>query len=127
MQAAGWDPNRGQWPPGQPYRQLPGYGYLRPSRPAYREPHPIRLLPVLAGIGATLVWFLFFGLLGGNARSYAWATIVAGALAFLAAAALNRYGDRGVALGVAVTSAFAVSIAGLLVGLRHFGGDWILW
>ncbi|MGH3646012.1 MAG: hypothetical protein ACRDTM_02370 [Micromonosporaceae bacterium] len=132
MQTAGWDPVRGHWvtpPHGYGYRQLPGYGYpyRQPARPTYREPHPIRTLPVAAGIGTTTVWFLFFGLLGWNARSYAWSTIVAGVLAFLVAAALNRYGDRGVALGVAVTSAIGVSIAGLVVGIAHYGGDWILW
>jgi hypothetical protein len=104
---------------------------LRPqrysSRPTYREPHPIRPGPVWAGIGGASVWFLFFALLATNARSYTWSTIVAGVTAGLAAAVLNRYGDRGVALGIAVTSAFGVSIAGLLVGVRYLGGDWILW
>lgn len=130
MQAVGWDPIRGHWvsgPTGYPYRQLPGYPYGQPGRPTYREPHPIRLLAVSAGVVGAIVWFLFFGLLGWNARSYAWSTIVAGVLAFLTVAALNRYGDRGVALGVAVTSAFAVSVAALVVGTRHFNGDWILW
>lgn len=104
---------------------------LRPqrysSRPTYREPHPIRAGAVWAGIGGASVWFLFFALLATSARSYAWSTIVAGVTAGLAAAVLNRYGDRGVALGIAVTSAFGVSIAGLLVAVRYLSGDWILW
>jgi hypothetical protein len=104
---------------------------LRPhrysSRPRYREPHPIRSGGVWAGIGGASVWFLFFALLATSARSYAWSTIVAGVTAGLAVAVLNRYGDRGVALGVAVTSAVGVGFASLLVSLRYLGGDWILW
>ncbi|MGH3738594.1 MAG: hypothetical protein ACRDT6_23765 [Micromonosporaceae bacterium] len=124
MQTAGWDPIRGQWV--MVPRAFPGYG--APRRPTYREPHPVRIGPVWAGIGATLVWFLFFGLLGWNARSYVWSTLTAAVLAFLAAGLLHRYGDRGVAVGIAVTSAVPVSVAALVVGIRHFaGGDWILW
>lgn len=125
MQPAGWDPIRGRWvalPPGHPY------GYTQqPPRPTYREPHPIRAAGVWAGIGAAMAWHLIFSMLGSTARSYSWATIVAGVLALVAALLLNRFGDRGVALGVAVTSAFGVSIAGLVVGISYLGGDWILW
>lgn len=126
MQTAGWDPVRGQW------ILIPYGGYFRrPPRPTFREPHPVRAAAVWAGVGATIVWFLSwclcFSLAAWSARSYAWATIVAGATAWAAAALLSRYGDRGAAVGVAATSAVGVSIAGLIVGIRHLSGDWILW
>ncbi|MGH3731654.1 MAG: hypothetical protein ACRDTU_23345, partial [Micromonosporaceae bacterium] len=121
MRTAGWDPVRGQW------ILIPYGGYFRrPPRPTYREPHPVRGAAVWAGVGATFVWFLFwilaFASIAWNARSYAWSTIIAGLAAWGVAAALGRYGDRGVAVGVAATSAVAVGIAGLIVGVRHFGG-----
>ena len=117
MQTAGWDPVRGQWvlPPN------------RSGRPTYREPHPVRAGGVWAGIGVATAWFMFFAMVTGNARSYAWSTIVAGLLALGAASALVRYGDRGAAVGVAGTAAFGLSIAGIVVGVRYLGGDWILW
>jgi hypothetical protein len=120
MQTAGWDPVRGQW-------VLVPHGFQRSARPTYRESHPVGAGGVWAGIGFTTAWFMFFAMVTGNARSYAWSTIIAGVLAFGAAAALARYGDRGVAVGVAGTAAVAVSIAGVLVGVRYLGGDWILW
>lgn len=120
MQTAGWDPIRGQW-------IMVGQELRQPIRPTYREPFPIRSAAVWAGIGTTSVWFMFFALLAWSVRSYAWLTIVAGVTAGLAAAILNRYGDRGVAVGIAVTSAVGVGIAGALVGVRYLVGDWILW
>jgi hypothetical protein len=120
MQTAGWDPIRGQW-------IMVGQELRQPARPKYREPYPIRAAAVWAGIGVTSVWFLFFALLAWSVRTYAWSTFAAGAVAGLAAAVLNRYGDRGVALGIAVTSAVGVGIAGMLVGVRYLAGDWILW
>ncbi|MGH3712698.1 MAG: hypothetical protein ACRDT4_04450 [Micromonosporaceae bacterium] len=133
MQTAGWDPIRGQWvmtPHAPAYRQLPGYGHPfgQPARPTYRESHPVRAAQVWLGVGATIVWFfLFFATLGWSLRAYAWATIVAAVLAYAAASALTRYGDRGVAVGVAATSGFAVSIAALVIGIPFIGGNWILW
>lgn len=107
---------------------IPYGGYFRrPPRPTYREPHPVRAAGVWAGLGATAAWYMFFALIAWNARSYAWSTIIAGVLALAAATALHRYGDRGVAVGVAVTSAVGVGITGLVVGVRLLGGDWILW
>jgi hypothetical protein len=63
----------------------------------------------------------------GSARGYVWITLVAGVLAWAAAAILARFGDRGVAVGVAASSGVAVAIAGILVAYRLAGGDWLLW
>ena len=122
MRQSGWDPVRGRW-----VMAPHGFRLRPPDRPRYREPHPVRAAAVWAGIGATATWFLFFAMLAWSARSYVWSTLIAGALAWVAAATLIRYGDRGVAVGVAAVSAVAVSIACLVVGVRYLNGDWILW
>lgn len=109
-------------------------GALRPpvfvvsqARPTYREPLPVRSPMVTAGAAAGAAWMLLFGLLAGSARGYIWITLIAGALAWVAAFVLARFGDRGVAVGVAVASGVAVAIAGIVVGYRLAGGDWLLW
>jgi hypothetical protein len=98
-----------------------------PPRPIYREPLPVRLGPVAAGAASGALWMLLFGLLATTARSYAWLTFGAGAAAWLAAAVLSRFGDRGVAVGVAMSAAVGVAVAGLVVTLRWIGGNWLLW
>lgn len=124
MQATGWDPVRGRWvmaPTGYPYP------HRQPPRPTYREPHRIQAGGVWLGILVTLFWFLTFAMVAWSARSYAWATIIAAVLALAAAMALNRFGDRGAAVGVAVTSALGLGVAGLIVEIRYLGDDWLLW
>ncbi|MEU7868316.1 hypothetical protein [Dactylosporangium sp. NPDC049140] len=110
-------------------------GALRPPmfkvsqpRPTYREPLPVRGQSVAIGGAAGAAWMLLFGLLmNGSARSYVWTSLVAGFLAWGAAAILARFGDRGAAVGVAAASGVAVAIAGILVAYRLAGGDWLLW
>ncbi|MEV6925894.1 hypothetical protein AB0M46_15550 [Dactylosporangium sp. NPDC051485] len=97
-------------------------------RPTYREALPIRGQMVAAGGAAGAAWMLLFGLMmHGSARGYVWITLVAGILAWVAAAILARFGDRGVAVGVAASSGIALAIAGILVAYRLAGGDWLLW
>lgn len=99
-----------------------------PPRPTYREPHPVRPAALGAGLGAGAAWLLLFGLLGGDLHGYAWWTIFAGALAWLAAWMMARFGDRGVAAGVAMITAVAWGIAATAVGVRWaVTGDWPLW
>jgi hypothetical protein len=98
-----------------------------PPRPIFREPVPVRLGPVMAGAGSAALWLLLFGLLASTARSYAWLTFGAGAAAWLAALVLARVGDRGIAVGVAVTSAVGVAIAGIVVTAAWSAGHWLLW
>ncbi len=133
---AGWD---GGWDPAeQPWQRTDRdrarsaylYGPRRSAmrRPTYREPHPVRPSAVGVGMVAATGWYLLFTLVSWSRMSYAWATVIAGVLATLAAWVLIRYGDRGVGIGVAVVSAFGVGIAGLVVGLPYFlDGQWILW
>ena len=110
-------------------------GALRPPvfrvtkpRPTYREALPVRAPMVWAGAGAGALWMLLFGLMmTGSARGYVWITLVAGILAWAAAAILARFGDRGVAVGVAAASGAAVAIAGIVVAYRLAGGVWLLW
>lgn len=100
----------------------------RPSRPTYREPHPVTGAGVASGGAAAATWLLLFGLLGTGVGSYAWWTLVAGGLAWLTALALVRYGDRGVATGIAIVTAGGWSIAAAIVAVRWAAtGDWPLW
>jgi len=48
-------------------------------------------------------------------------------LGWLAAGVLVRFGDRGVAAGVALASGTGVAVAGILVAVRFAGGHWLLW
>jgi hypothetical protein len=73
------------------------------------------------------LWMIMFGALGTNTRGYAWASIIAGLLAWAVAALLVRLGDRGVAVGVAVGAAAGLSITIILVIAKWVGGVWILW
>jgi hypothetical protein len=120
-------------PTGQPSGLFPanppsGLFPTGPPRPTYREPHPVRGGAVAAGLGAGALWMLFFGLLGGGLRAYAWWSVFAGALAWLVALALARYGDRGVAIGVAIVTGFGLSVVAIALALRWgTSGDWPLW
>jgi hypothetical protein len=99
-----------------------------PVRPVYREPHPIGAVPLLCGMGATLIWFALFGSLGRDLFSYAWWTVVAAVSAWAVAIVLTVLGDRGVAVGVAMTSGLALSVAGGFVAFRWITtNDWPMW
>lgn len=98
-----------------------------PPRPTYREPHPVRLGEVTLGGAAGTLWMMLIGLLSSGARGYVWWTISAGILAWGSALALARWGMRGIATGVALTSGLGVSIAFVVV-IQHWAvGHWLLW
>jgi hypothetical protein len=97
------------------------------ARPTYREPLPVRGKRVAAGIGAGALWMLLTAVQTGGARGYAWVTIVAGLLGWAVAVLLARFGDRGVAAGVAIACGTGVAVAGLVVALKLAGGTWLLW
>lgn len=97
------------------------------QRPTYREPNPTRLGAVALGGIAGTVWMVLIGLLGHGARAYAWWTISAGILAWLAALGLARYGIRGIAVGVALASGVATAVVGAIVLEHWVAGHWILW
>jgi hypothetical protein len=100
----------------------------RPAHPVYREPHPVAAAPLLAGIGATALWFALFGSIGRDLFSYAWWTVVAAVTAWVVAAVLTVLGDRGVAVGVAMTSGVGLSVAGGFVAFRWITtNDWPMW
>ena len=99
----------------------------RPSRPAYREPHPVRVGAVLAGAGGAAAWILIFALLATSARGFVWLVLGAAALAWLVALLLTVVGDRGVAVGVALSAGSGVAIAIALVVARWVTAGWFLW
>jgi hypothetical protein len=114
--------------PGPATARLPsGLFPSGPPRPTYREPHPTRLGAVALGGAAATVWMALFGLLAGTARAYAWWTVAAGVVAWLCALALARFGLRGVAVGIALTSGLAIALAGVIVMEHWIGGHWVLW
>lgn len=100
-----------------------------PPRPTYREPHPVRAGGVLAGLAGGAAWLLLFTRLGsGSLASYVWWAVAAGGVAWLVAFGLARYGDRGVAVGVALATGAGWTVAGGAVTLSWvITGDWPLW
>ena len=119
----GWLPAPADVPPA-PAGVLPGL----PSRPVYREPHPIGVAPLLSGMGATLIWFALFGSIGRDLFSYAWWSVVAAVSAWLVAIVLTVLGDRGVAVGVAIVGGLGLSVAMGFVAARWITTeDWPMW
>ncbi|SBT52797.1 hypothetical protein [Micromonospora narathiwatensis] len=129
---SGWYAGPGESGPG-PARLLPYtpsglFPAGAPPRPSWREPYRVTGGGVAAGAVVAFAWLLLFGLLGHDVPSYAWWTVLAGGLAWLAAGVLVRYGDRGVATGIAIVTAGGWSIAAAVVALRWAqSGDWPLW
>ena len=58
---------------------------------------------------------------------YVWWSVAAGCLGWLAAVALARFGDRGVAVGVAVACAVGVAVSFVVVTVEWAQGNWLLW
>jgi hypothetical protein len=98
-----------------------------PPRPQYREALGATEAWVAAGVGAGALWMLLFGLLATTRRGYAWSTLVAALLAWGSALVLGRFGNRGAAAGVAISSGVGLSIAFVVVYLRLLTGHWLLW
>jgi hypothetical protein len=115
-------------PPAEsPWRLPSGLFPSGPPRPTYREPHPVRLGAIGAGAGATTLWLALLGMVASGARGYAWATLVGGLLAAAVALVLARFGDRGVATGIALAAGFGVAVPMGLVLVRWIEGSWLLW
>ena len=136
----GMDRGNGSWPAaspqpgwlpavgGRPPMPAPSGLFPGPPRPVYREPHRIAAAPVLAGIGSTLLWFALFGSVGRDLLSYAWWTVVAAVTAWVVATVLALLGDRGVAVGVALTAGLGLSVATFFVAARWIStNDWPMW
>jgi|SRR4051794_22447986 hypothetical protein len=119
------------WPhPAQAQDQMRATSGLFPTgppRPVFREPYPIKGGAVALGMVGGGLWMMLFGLLATNARGYAWISLIAGILGWLVAALLTRLGDRGAAVGVAISIALGLSIAVVVIGARWALGDWLLW
>jgi hypothetical protein len=98
-----------------------------PPRPIFREPFAVRGGAVALGMVGGGLWMMLFGLLAADAGGYVWITIIAGLVAWLVALLLARMGDRGAAVGVAMSTAVGLSIATIVVVVRWAGGDWLLW
>ncbi len=126
---------RGSWPAAGP--PSPGWAPARPPsglfpggpvRPTYREPHPIGAGGLLAGLGAGLLWLAFFALLAEDLPGYAWWTLIAAVAAWTASAVLAVVGDRGVAVGVAISAGLGWAVAAGFVAVRWATtNDWPMW
>lgn len=83
---------------------------------------------MLAGFAGGGLWLVLFTLLGHDLPSRAWWAVAAGAVAWLAALGLARYGDRGVAVGLAVAAGCGwVVVCGAVVLSWSVTGDWPMW
>ena len=101
---------------------------VQPSRPVWREPHPVHAGPLFAGLGAAAVWLGLFAALAHDLAGYAWWTLVAAVTAWITALVLTVFGDRGVAAGIALSAGVGLSIAMFFVGSRWIETyDWPLW
>lgn len=100
-----------------------------PPRRTYREPYPVRRLLVLAGFGAGGGWMLLLGAVGGDSlAARGWWTVGAGGVAWAVALVLARYGDRGVAVGVALAGGAGWTVVAGMVALYWMAtGDFPLW
>jgi hypothetical protein len=127
-------PPGGMWPPADaqppfgPPSGPPSGLFSGPTRPVFREPHPIRAGALWAGLGSGALWLLLIGLLAQDLRGYAWFTLLGGAAAWAVAVVLARVGDRGVAVGVAISTGVGWSIAAFFVAARWAAtADWPMW
>lgn len=82
---------------------------------------------MLVGAAMTAAGLLLFGLLGSSARGYVWLTLAVCVAGWLIALVLARFGDRGVAVGVAISAGMGVAIAFVLVIARWATSGWPLW
>jgi hypothetical protein len=98
-----------------------------PIRPTYREPHPVRTAAIWAGAGVGVAWLALIGLLGQSTAQYVWLTVAGSVVAWVAALALSRFGDRGVAAGVAIATAVGLAVAMGVVVQRWITTGWPLW
>jgi hypothetical protein len=96
-------------------------------RPVYREPLPIRVGPLVTGILGGTAWMMLGGLLATSAGAYVWTTIAAAVLAWVVAVVLVRFGERGAAVGLAISAGFGLTVAIAVLTLRWASGDWLLW
>ena len=87
----------------------------------------MRVSAVLTGAGVAAGWLLVAGLFSTTAMTYIWFTLTAALLAWGCAAVLMRFGDRGVATGVALATALGASVAVGLMVLQWVTTGWPLW
>ena len=98
-----------------------------PPRPVFRESFAVHGGAVALGMVGGGLWMLLFGLLASDARGYAWISIIAGLVAWALSLTLAKIGDRGAAVGVAISVAVGLSIVAVVLATRWAGGDWLLW
>jgi hypothetical protein len=99
-----------------------------PVRPSYREPHPVGAGGLFAGLGAGGAWLALFGALGRDLNGYAWWTVLAAVTAWAVAVVLARLGDRGAAVGVAISAGIGWAVAAGYVVTRWIDtNDWPMW
>jgi hypothetical protein len=116
------------YPPRAPAMRMPsGLFPSGPPRPIFREPFPIRGGAVALGMVGGGLWMMLFGLLASSATGYVWIAVIAGFVAWLVALLLARRGDRGAAVGLAMSTAVGLSIAMIVLAVRWAAGDWLLW
>ena len=87
----------------------------------------MRMGPAWVGAGMGALWQLLIGLLATTVRGYFFLTLAASVVATLVALVLMRFGDRGAAAGVAVSTGIGLSVAFGVVLQRWVTSGWQLW
>ena len=102
-------------------------GQALPSRPTFREPHPVRAGSVLVAASLGLAWQVLLTLSATSLRGAFWLNVFGVGVGWAVAGLLLRLGDRGAAAGVAIAGAVGGSFAAILVAARWFSVGWPLW
>jgi hypothetical protein len=95
-------------------------------RPRFREPHPVRVPAVIVGAATTLGWQILVSLFATSVRGLLTLLLMAAAVATAVAAALLRFGDRGVAVGVGLAATMGGCAAAAVAAVRWLTVGWPL-
>jgi hypothetical protein len=82
---------------------------------------------VLTGAGVATAWLLIVGLLSTSVAAYLWLSLAAAVPAWLTAAVLLRFGDRGVAVGAAAATAVGVGVVFAVIIEQWITVGWPMW
>lgn len=82
---------------------------------------------VFVGGAATAAWLLLVGLLSTSIAAYLWLTLAATLPAWVTSAVLLKFGDRGVAAGVAGATGLGLGVIFVVIIQQWVTVGWPLW
>lgn len=95
-------------------------------RPRFREPHPVRGLPVVVGAAMAATGQILVALFATSARSLLTLLVTATLIAGAVAGVLLRFGDRGAAVGVGLAATMGGFFAAAVALVRWLTVGWPL-